>query len=57
MTGGLVKGRQWLSILVMCAAFWASYVMEINAALIILAAAAFGLVTRVVRTKKEDPRQ
>ena len=63
MTGGLVKSRQWLSILVLCAAFLASYVLETDAALIILAAAAFGLVTRTLsrktgrqtgRTKEEE---
>ena len=46
MTGGLIAGRQWISILVLCVAFWASYVMEVNAALIILAAAVFGLIIR-----------
>lgn len=46
MTSGLVKSRQWLSILVLCAAFLASYALEVNAALIILAAAVFGLLTR-----------
>lgn len=46
MTGGLIASRQWISILVLCAAFWASYVMEVNAALIILAAAVFGLIIR-----------
>ena len=46
MTSGLVKSRQWLSILVLCAAFLASYALEVNASLIILAAAVFGLLTR-----------
>ena len=53
MTGGLVRDRRWLSILVLCAAFLASYVLEVNAALIILAAAVFGLLTRNLNHKKD----
>lgn len=53
MTGGLVRDRMWLSILVLCAAFLASYVLEVNAALIILAAAVFGLLTRNLNHKKD----
>lgn len=53
MTGGLVRDRSWLSILVLCAAFLASYVLEVNAALIILAAAVFGLLTRNLNHKKD----
>ena len=52
-TGGLVRDRRWLSILVLCAAFLASYVLEVNAALIILAAAVFGLLTRNLNHKKD----
>ena len=53
MTGGLVRDRRWLSILVLCAAVLASYVLEVNAALIILAAAVFGLLTRNLNHKKD----
>ncbi len=53
MTGGLVRDRRWLSILVLCAAFLASYVLEVNAALIILASAVFGLLTRNLNHKKD----
>ena len=53
MTGGLVRDRRWLSILVLCAAFLALYVLEVNAALIILAAAVFGLLTRNLNHKKD----
>ena len=53
MTGGLLRDRRWLSILVLCAAFLASYVLEVNAALIILAAAVFGLLTRNLNHKKD----
>ena len=53
MTGGLVRDRRWLSILVLCDAFLASYVLEVNAALIILAAAVFGLLTRNLNHKKD----
>ena len=53
LTGGLVRDRRWLSILVLCAAFLASYVLEVNAALIILAAAVFGLLTRNLNHKKD----
>ena len=53
MTGGLVRDRRWLSILVLCAAFLASYVLEVNAALIILASAVFGLLPRTLNHKKD----
>ncbi len=46
MTQGLVKGRQWLSMVILAAAFGASYVYKVNAALIILACAVLGLVIR-----------
>ncbi len=53
MTVQLPGTRRWLSILVLCAAFLASYVLEVNAALIILAAAVFGLLTRNLNHKKD----
>ncbi len=46
MTQGLVKGRQWLSMVILAIAFVASYVYKVNAALIILACALLGLVIR-----------
>lgn len=46
MTQGLVKGRQWLSMAILAAAFAASCVYKVNAALIILACAVLGLVIR-----------
>lgn len=46
MTQGLVKGRQWLSMVILAAAFVASYVYKVNAALIILACAVLGLMLR-----------
>ncbi len=46
MTQGLVKQRQWTSMVVLAAAFIASYVFKVNAALIILVCAVLGLLTR-----------
>ncbi len=46
MTQGLVKKRQWSSMVVLVIAFIASYVYNVNAALIILACAVLGLLTR-----------
>ena len=46
MTQGLVKKRQWSSMVVLAVAFIASYVYNVNAALIILACAVLGLLTR-----------
>lgn len=46
MTQGLVKGRQWLSLVILILAFIASYVYNVNAALIILACAVLGLIIR-----------
>ena len=43
MTQGLVKKRQWSSMVVLVIAFIASYVYNVNAALIILACAVLGL--------------
>lgn len=53
MTQGLVKGRSWLSMVILAAAFIASYVYKINAALIILACAVLGLVIRPRKKKSE----
>ena len=46
MTQGLVKQRSWSSMVVLVIAFVASYVFNVNAALIILACAVLGLLTR-----------
>ncbi|WP_051409905.1 chromate transporter [Enterocloster asparagiformis] len=46
MTHGLVKQRSWSSMVVLVIAFVASYVFNVNAALIILACAVLGLLTR-----------
>lgn len=56
MAAGLLTERRWLSILVLCAAFFASYVLEVNAALIILAAAVFGLTARRFASGKGESR-
>lgn len=53
MTGGLVRDLQVALHPGARAAFLASYVLEVNAALIILAAAVFGLLTRNLNHKKD----
>ena len=44
MGSGIVKDRQWISVLIMAAAFIANYVYNVNAVLIILLCAAIGVV-------------
>ena len=44
MGSGIVKDRQWISVLIMAAAFIANYVYNVNAVLIILLCAAIGAV-------------
>ena len=43
MGSGIVKDRQWISVLIMAAAFIANYVYNVNAVLIILLCAAIGV--------------
>lgn len=51
MGSGIVKERQWLSILIMIAAFAANYIFNVNVILIILICALIGVV-RTVYTEK-----
>lgn len=44
MGSGIVKDRQWISVLIMAAAFIANYVYNVNVVLIILLCAAIGVV-------------
>ena len=44
MGSGIVKDRQWISVLIMAAAFMANYVYNVNVVLIILLCAAIGVV-------------
>lgn len=51
MGGAIVKERQWLSILIMIAAFAANYIFNVNVILIILFCALIGVI-RTLRTEK-----
>lgn len=51
MGGGIVKERQWLSILIMIAAFIANYIFNVNVILVIVICALIGVV-RTLYTEK-----
>mgnify|MGYP001050600201 FL=1 len=53
MGGKVVKSRDWISILVMCAAFAATYWLKLNVVFIILFCAALGVVVTICKGRKE----
>ena len=59
MGSGIVKDRQWISVLIMAAAFIANYVYNVNVVLIILLCAAIGVVRTLSagHNKKRDGRR
>lgn len=49
MGSGIVKDRQWISVLIMAAAFAANYIYKVNAVLIILLCASIGILRTFFR--------
>lgn len=57
MGGKIVGSRDWISILVMCAAFAATYWFKLNVVFIILACALLGVVVTVWKGHKEKAQE
>ena len=53
MGSGIVKDRQWISVLIMAAAFIANYFFGVSAIIIILLCIGLGIVTTLSREKQK----
>ncbi|MCB7319791.1 chromate transporter [Lacrimispora sp. 210928-DFI.3.58] len=57
MSSGIVKEKQWLSVLIMIAAFTANYVYGVNVVFIILICAFFGVVRTLYAQNHAEQRK